>query len=244
MAMSRAIRVFPTSQHAADFLADQWFRIAWEATRQKGRFSVALSGGESPRIYLPWLAAKDHVLPWNRTHIFLADERIVHPEDQDSNVRLIRENLISRIKIPEEHIHAVDTSDLDAEGSAARYEQVLKRYFSGQQCGFDMMILGVGRDGHTASLFPESMALTERRRWVIPVKSPPGIHQRVTLSLAVINGARHVFLFVSGKGKACVMKEILLENKRVPATLIQPEKGVLTFILDRNAASLLDDIIH
>jgi 6-phosphogluconolactonase len=212
--------------------------------RATGRIAVALSGGETPRGFLAALAAEPYRarFPWDRVHFFQVDERWVPPDDPRSNQRMLRERLVAQGPVPEENFHPVDTSARDAAAGAVRYEQALRRAFPDPPGGFprfDAVLLGLGEDGHTASLFPGSPALEEETAWVAAAEggSPPVT--RVTLTLPVLNAASHVIFLVSGKGKARALRDVVLgrARERYPAARVRPRRGKVTFLADASAAT-------
>jgi 6-phosphogluconolactonase len=242
MQQKRDLHIFAESTAACDFLAKLWEEFSCRSIAERGRFTVALSGGKTPGDFFRRLAVKDD-LPWENTHIFQVDERFVSPIDRESNMFLIRETLTKGASIPSENIHPITTEGITPEESAKEYEQELRRFFHNNTLPrFDLLMLGIGDDGHTASLFPGSSSLHERNRLVVPVdaKSPP--RERISLTLPVINNARSVVFLTTGKRKAPVMKEILEEKDcSLPAAQVRPVKGSLLFVLDEGAAALLSE---
>lgn len=214
------------------------------AGSQSATIAVALSGGETPRDFLAALVAEPYRgrFPWERVHFFQVDERWVPPDDPRSNQRMLRELLVGRALVPEGNFHAVDTSLADVSAGARRYEEVLRRSFPDPPGGlprFDAVLLGLGRDGHTASLFLGSPALEEEKAWVAPADggSPPV--SRVTLTLPVLNAAAQVIFLVSGKEKAETLRDVVLgrNGDRYPASRVSPRRGKVTFLADAPAAS-------
>lgn len=216
-------------------------------TRVRDRVTVVLSGGSTPRRLYERLARGDVVakIPWGRVHLFWGDERCGPPEDPKSNYRMAYESLIRWIPIPPENIHRMPFDLPDPERAAEEYEASLRRFFGpseGEWPRFDVVLLGVGPDGHTASLFPNSPVLGERKRWVAAVYVEKLKNHRLTLTVPVFNHAAQVIFLVAGKEKARVMKTLRpAEPKRVrfPYQLIRPHTGRLTFLLDREAAGSL-----
>lgn len=193
------------------------------AMREKGRFAIALSGGSTPGRYFELLAGED--LPWVYGHVFWADERLVPPDSPESNYRLAREHLLSRIPIPDANIHPMRGDGSRQDEAARACEAELRAFFGDAPPEFDALHLGLGGDGHTASLFPGQPALTERERWVVPVEyagaSPPV--PRLTLTLPVINAARLVFFLLNGEDKAALAREIVEgRGEGYPAALVRP----------------------
>ncbi|MCL5965975.1 MAG: 6-phosphogluconolactonase [Deltaproteobacteria bacterium] len=211
------------------------------------RVAVVLSGGETPRRTYELLASEPYrsLFPWASVHFFQVDERWVPAGDPASNRRMIRETLLSRAPVPPGNFHPVDTSLADPASGARGYEETLRATLSPGTGGFprfDAILLGIGQDGHTASLFPGSPALDERTAWAAAVPGPdPGL-SRVTLTLPVLSSAAQVIFLVSGKGKAGILKKVLSpEGDRTgwpPAARVTPSRGQVTFLADAGAASL------
>jgi len=237
------IFVFDDSEGMADFTVARWNEISSQAIAEKGSFTAALSGGKTPVAFYKRLAASKDIISWHRTHLFLADERFVPPSDSESNYGLIKEHLLSHVKIADENVHRIQTEGITLEQSARRYEEDIRRFFRIDGCSvpqFDLIMLGVGEDGHTASLFPGKSSLSEGTRLAIPViaEKPPG--ERITITLAVINNASKIIFLVSGRNKARVLKEIIEDKKGgLPASRVHPKQGMVYFMIDQPAASLL-----
>ncbi len=229
------------SQAAADFFV----KLSVEASSSKGGFAVAISGGSTPRRFLSLLTARPRLerVPWTSTHIFWADERCVPPEHPDSNYNLAHEALLSKVPIPKENVHRIEGEE-NSEKAARDYEESLRLFFGTQPLPiFDLIILGAGADGHTASLFPGSAAVNERRRIVMPIHAEPPKPDRVTLTLPVLNNAIWAIFLASGREKAAVLHEIMEDGnpKHYPAGLVKPVHGHVTWLVDRAAASLLSE---
>ena len=238
------IRVFDDAEALSRGAAEFFVQVAREAVASRGRFIVALSGGGTPRRTYELLARpplRDQV-DWTRTHIFWGDERGVAPDDPRSNARLAREALINYVPIPVAQVHPMDCGPDPAEG-ARRYEDRLRHFFAAARPRFDLILLGLGENGHTASLFPGLPGLTEPDRWVAAVYEAEQDLHRLTLTPALINEAREVVFLVAGAAKAAVVREVIqgpLEPLRLPAQLIQPEPGRLHWLLDKAAAGALN----
>lgn len=218
-------------------------KLVQEAIGSRGRFSVALSGGSTPGRLYRLLAAEPYrtQVPWGQVHLFWGDERCVPPDDPGSNYHLAAETLISQVPIPAENVHRMH-GELEPGTAAQAYDRALQDFFCGPRPRFDLVLLGLGEDGHTASLFPDSSLLTEAERLVAPAEAlyqgRPA--QRVTLTLPAINSARHVWFLVSGSAKAQVVHAVLDgPAEQLPAQRIQPVAGRLTWWLDTAAASRL-----
>jgi len=214
------------------------------AVASKGRFSVAVSGGSTPlRLYEILGSTLRNDIPWDRTEIFWADERCVPPGHEDSNYKGVYDALLSRIDIPAENIHRIK-GEMSSEEGASEYEEELKRYFvNSGSYAFDLVILGLGVDGHTASLFPESTALSEKERFAVPVYVEKLRSWRITLTIPALNNSSSILFMVTGVKKAVIVKEILGDGgnrQKYPAGLISPVSGGVTWLIDREASSELD----
>lgn len=230
--------------------AGEFLVYAWEAVRARGRFTVALAGGDTPRaayaeIAATWRDWGDGPLDWSRVHVFWGDERHVSPDDPRSNYRMARETLLSRVPLPPSNIHPVPTTLPDPRDGASRYEATLRDFFDGDGGGalprFDLVLLGMGADGHTASLFPDHEALEEARRLAVATSGPGGGvgDWRVTLTLPVLNHAATVVVLVSGARKAATLHRVLegpSADPLLPIERLNPESGALVWMVDREAA--------
>ena len=231
------------AREAADF-------VAWageQAVRNTGTFRLALSGGSTPkalyaRLAEPALAGR---MDWRRVAVFFSDERCVPPDHADSNFRMADETLIKPLKIPRERIVRMRGED-EPEQAARQYEDGIRKEFGTPPPAwprFDLILLGLGDDGHTASLFPRTPALGERQRLVVPNQAPQGVRQRLTFTAPLINQAHAVVFLVSGKSKAPALKAVLenrtADSNTCPARLIQPETGRLIWFVDHAAAAQL-----
>jgi 6-phosphogluconolactonase len=227
------------SRAAADLIAAQ----ANLAVAARGRFSLALSGGSTPRRTYELLAAppfKDQA-PWDRMHVFWGDERCVPPDDPRSNARMAREAWLDHVPIPAGQIHPIDCAG-DPDAAARDYEAGLRKFFAGAAPRLDLVLLGLGDNGHTASLFPGTPVLQERERWAAAVYVAAGDLYRVTLTAPLINQAAHVVFLVAGGAKAAVLRDVLhgpRDPARLPAQLIRPDGGELLWLADREAAALV-----
>lgn len=222
-----------------EFTAERWRDISSHAVKDKGFFAAALSGGKTPVGFYRHLSAVEG-LEWDRTHLFLVDERFVPPENTESNYRMVRETLLDRIPIPSRNVHLMVTEISSLIASAERYEEELRAFFRLSEGGipeFDLILLGIGEDGHTASLFPGTQALKEKNHLVVPVKLGAARHDRISFTLPVINNSRNVICLASGRRKRAVMRKLRRGYDRtLPASMIKPEKGKLIFVMDREAA--------
>ena len=233
--------VYETPAELAEAAARDFAIRAEEAIDERGSFAVALAGGSTPKATYEALA-RDYSgeLDWGRVHVFFGDERTVPPDHEDSNYRMSHEALLSRV--PVGGVHRM-RGELPRAEAAAAYEEEL-REFSEQDDfpSLDLILLGLGEDGHTASLFPETSALDVTDRWVVANPVLKLETTRLTLTIPVINAAKAVTFLVAGEGKAWALREILegdADPRAYPAKLVHPESGDLSWMVDRAAASLL-----
>jgi 6-phosphogluconolactonase len=237
------IIICPDAQALARLGAEQFTANGAEAISRSGRFAVALSGGSTPAALYRLLASPEfrERVDWSRVHFFWGDERCVPPDHQDSNFRMTRETLLDAIQAPSENIHRI-VGELEPAAAAAGYEAELRRFFGAQIPRFELVLLGLGEDGHTASLFPNSSALDERQRWVAATYVQKLRSHRVTLTVPVLNAAAQVVFLVAGASKAEIVKEILRPDRDpslFPAARIQPSNGILTWLISEDAATAL-----
>ncbi len=239
---STEVRVLPDLLAVATEAAGEVVRRATEAVAARGAFALALAGGNTPRALYALLAdpAREYLgrLPWGRTHLFFGDERHVPPDHPDSNYRMTREALLSKVPVPADQVHRI-RAELEAQRAAAEYEHELRGFF-GRDPAFDLVLLGMGADGHTASLFPGTAALQERERWTAAnwVENL-GAH-RITLTLPVFDRARAVVFLVSGGDKAAALARVLsvpAGEEPLPAARVRPLDGSLLWLVDRAAAA-------
>jgi 6-phosphogluconolactonase len=212
-----------------------------------GRFLIALSGGSTPRDVFQQLAAPGFAdrVEWEAVHVFWGDERCVAPTDPSSNYAMAREILLDRVGVKPGHVHRIRGED-NPEAAAGAYERLLRRSFStpegppGHDTGsrFDLVLLGMGPDGHTASLFPHTSAVGETQRWVVPVESPVPPSRRVSLTPPVINAAAQRLFLVTGEGKAAAVAGVL-QGPRDPDTLPAQVVEDARWLIDEAAASML-----
>lgn len=233
-------RVYEDKQKLADAAARDFTARAAKAIGERGRFTVALAGGSTPEATYEILA-RDYAdgIDWSRVHVFFGDERTVPPDHEDSNYRMAREALLDHV--PAGSVHRM-RGELSPEEAAASYEDELREFFGSDGIpSLDLIMLGIGEDGHTASLFPNTPALDVTDRWAVenPVEKLDTI--RLTLTAPIINAARSVNFLVAGEGKAGALREILegvADPHEYPAKLVQPAGGPV-WMLDRTAASQL-----
>jgi 6-phosphogluconolactonase len=241
--MDAEILILPDPESVAHEAARRFVALSRDAAGSRGRFSVALSGGSTPGHLYRLLAGEPYQaqVPWEEVHLFWGDERCVPPGDPGSNHYLAQETLISRVPIPSGNVHRV-RGELEPERAARAYAQEIQDFFCGPHARFDLVLLGLGEDGHTASLFPDSPLLFETGRLVAAATA---IYQdrpaeRVTLTLPAINAARQILFLVTGLAKASVVQAIMEgAAQRLPAQRIRPAAGQLDWLLDAEAARLI-----
>ncbi len=240
------IRILTTPQELFAAAAEEVVRAATESVAQSERFTIALSGGSTPKSLFQLLATNARAtFPWDRTLFFWSDERHVPPDDPESNYRMANEAMLSKIPVAAANVFRVPAEDPDASSAASAYEKTLRKVFSlqGDQAPrFDLILLGMGPDGHTASLFPETAGLQEKSKLVIANWVEKFKTHRITFTLPVLNAARSVMFLVSGTDKAPALKEVLqgsASGEQYPAKLVQPDSGGLIWLVDRAAASSL-----
>ncbi|QQG64521.1 6-phosphogluconolactonase [Desulfobulbus oligotrophicus] len=230
------------SQAAAVFFAER----ARLALADHGRFSVLLAGGSTPRRTYELLAQKPlaEQIPWHACHFFWGDERCLPDGDERRNETMVRSALLDHVPVPPAHIHSITRCEQGVEHAAALYAAELQRFFDTQQPRFDLIVLGLGEDGHTASLLPASAALHEDVRWTAVARRPEEGFSRVTLTIPILNQGACTLFLVSGQSKAEMVRTILQPRTgeiTVPAQLIRPREGELFWFLDQGAAGLLKD---
>jgi len=234
------LRILPDAEALAGAVAEAF---AETAAATAGPVRVALAGGRTPRGAYARLAApplRDRV-PWSRLHVFFGDERTVPPDHPDSNYGMAREALLDRVPLDPRRVHRMHGEDADPEAAAARYAEEIARAFAvppdGPPPAFELVLLGLGDDGHTASLFPESPALSEERRWVASAPGPAPDHTRITLTPPLLRRAARMWFLVSGAGKAEALRWLRGDAAPPPpARLVLPDAGELLFFADRAAA--------
>jgi len=238
------LEVFPDETDLIRTEAERIVTLASDTVEARGRCLIALAGGSTPRPLYELLATAPYAaeIDWGRIHLFWGDERCVPPDHPDSNYRMTRHALIDHVPIPPENVHRIRGED-DPDEAAEGYERVLRQFFGSEDRparSFDLVLLGMGPDGHTASIFPGTAATTEARRWVMPIHvEKPREMWRVTLTTVVLNAAADVTFLVAGADKAVRLREVLQEGAPVPAQLIQPISGGLHWMVDAAAGSAL-----
>jgi 6-phosphogluconolactonase len=245
---SRTIRTFPDAESLAGAGAHEFVRCAREASTERGRFIVALSGGSTPKRLYQLLAAEPFraQVDWGRVEFFWGDERCVPPDHPESNYRMAREAMLAHLPVPAERVHRMEAERPDLDAAARDYQDVLARAFGvaagGEPPALDLVLLGMGPDGHTASLFPHTDALRETVRWVVPNHVPQLNTDRLTMTRPILNAAREVLFLVAGADKAGRLAEVLAgpaDPERLPSQSIHPANGLLLWFIDRAAAERL-----
>jgi 6-phosphogluconolactonase len=230
------------AKHAAHMVLE----ASAAALREQGRFVFGLTGGTTPKKLYELLSEpyyKDRI-DWGKTFVLFGDERCVPPTDDQSNYKMAKDALLSKIPVPEKNVYRIPAEMTPPQEGARAYEQSLKVLFKGYFPKVDLLLLGVGDDGHIASLFPHTDALKETEKWVVSNYVEKLSANRITLTLPVINNARHILFLVSGDSKAGVIKEILrddLPKTRYPAQLVATYEGEVTWLLDKAAMSKCPD---
>lgn len=238
------IIIAKTEEQLASLCANFFYRTIVERMTEPGRISVALSGGSTPRPMHRLLAMPPYLtdIPWNQIDIYWADERLVPPNDPASNYGAAKKDLLDHLPIQKDHIHPM-CSPHSPGRAAEEYEGLLAEYFELEPKAlplFDLIILGIGQDGHTASIFPNDRTAIDTGRWVVPVKGgTPDVH-RLTLTMPVLLKARHLFFLVTGRSKAEMVRTIFEQDSAgLPPQLLNASSNQVAWFLDKEAASLL-----
>ena len=244
------VQAYDDADQVAHAAAELFVQTAAESSQARGRFRVALSGGSTPRQAYELLASGEFStrIDWDRVDIFWGDERYVSAEDRDSNYRMTAEALLQHVPLPPHNIHRVRTEVSPPQDVASAYEEDIRRSFANPSSvpQFDLIYLGLGDNGHTASLFPHSPALQEASRLVLAEFVSAVNAWRISMSAPLLNRGRTVAFLVTGQQKARVLREVLLgprDPERLPAQLINPE-GKLLWLVDKSAAALLSGVIR
>jgi 6-phosphogluconolactonase len=247
------VRILPDGAAIAMRAAQLFVDFAVAATKQKGSFTVALSGGSTPKALYSLLVndpALRSQMPWDKTFLFFGDERHVPPDDPQSNFRMATEAMVSKSPLKPEQVLRIKGEYPEAEQAALEYEKDIRSHFKltdGQFPRFDLVLLGMGNEGHVASLFPGTKALRENRRIVVHNWVGKVLMDRITLTAPAINNAAHVVAMVTGEEKAPALTAVLervYEPEQLPAQLIQPVHGTLLWLVDTAAGSMLTRAIR
>ncbi len=242
-------RVYQTTLALSHAVADAIVDAADKAITTRGRFTIALSGGSSPKPLYEMLATREYAeaINWNFTHVFWGDERCVPKDHHDSNYHMARESLLNRVKIPISNMYRIEGEREPAQ-AAERYEAVLRDFFgkraNTRQARFDVLLLGIGTDGHIASLFPGQSGVRETEKWVVAqhIEGASVTPDRVTLTPVALNAAANIFFVVTGEDKVPALRRIFNDPANpdeLPAQAIQPTNGIVRWYLDAAAGKAL-----
>jgi 6-phosphogluconolactonase len=246
--VQRDVRILTNTDAIARRAAQEFVQAATSAVSSKGYFTVALAGGSTPKALYSLLAndaALRAQLPWDKMYFYFGDERSVGPDHPDSNFRMATETMLSKVPLKAEQIFRIKGEDKDTERAAQEYEQSLCASFKiaeGQFPRFDLVLLGMGNEGHTASLFPGTKALHETKRVVVHNWVGKLYTDRITLTAPAINNAARVIFMITGADKALALKGVLegpCEPEQLPAQMIQPSSGELLWLVDTIAGGML-----
>lgn len=241
--MKPDVRVCADLNELSRRAADAAVHAIIEAVRRRGACTVVLSGGSTPHTLYGLMATqfRDRI-PWAHVHVFWSDERYVPARNPASNYRMAREALLDHVPCPTDNVHPMPTSFPSPEAAAQDYERTLRRYFGDRWPKFDVVLLGLGADGHTASLFPGSPALQEQRRWVVAVVAPADPPSRLTLTFPVLTRAANLYVLAAGSTKAEALRHVLSGRpapNTYPAAGVRSTEGALIWWVDRDAAAQL-----
>ncbi|MBL3658604.1 6-phosphogluconolactonase [Fulvivirga sediminis] len=234
------IKVYNSQQEASEAMAEEFKNIANQSIKERGRFNVSLTGGSSPKVLYKLLAEKPLVdqIPWDKTFVFWGDERCVPFDHEDNNAKMAFDLLLDKVPLPKDNTFRMDGRSNPSEG-AQEYERILKQHFKNEDPAFDLILLGMGGDGHTASIFPGTEVINEKDKWVDTGYNAELKSDRITLTAPFINKARNIFFGAFGEGKAETLKSVIEGDYRpseYPSQLINTEQGNLVWYLDEPAA--------
>ena len=239
------IRIYPTPEVLFQESAHEFMQAAREAIHTRGRFVAALSGGSTPKGMFQQLTEEPYrsLIPWSKVYFFWVDERHVSLDHETSNYRMTQEFLLSKVPIPKENVFPATNGSMPVGKAASAYEIKMRKFFGSDSIPqFDFCLMGMGDDGHTASLFPGMQQVNEMEKWVVGYFVDEARKERVSLTFPVLNAARFLMLLAEGEKKARILKEVLegtSEPPRYPAQYLRPTGGRLLFVLDAVAGSLL-----
>ena len=240
--MGKQILTVKNIEDFGETTAALWKKIADNAILKDGKFSVALSGGSSPIPVFQKLCEYHLDFPWKYTHIFQVDERYVAQNHEDNNFAMIKKHLIDNVEIPKQNIHQIPVNSNNIKKDTKLYQKDIEDYFNMplKKMSFDLIILGIGNDGHTASLFPGKPVLKENAKAAAYVKMNPKMHDRITLTYPVLNAAKNIVFIVFGAAKAEILNEVLnKKNSSLPAAKISHLGRDIFYIIDQDAAKLI-----
>jgi 6-phosphogluconolactonase len=240
------VKVVRSAEALSAAVASDILQLALQKVRKGGRLTLALAGGSTPRRLYRLLSTEPYCsgIPWNRVEVFWGDERCVPPNHPKSNFRMAQQMLLSRVPVPAGNIHRIPTELRKPEKIAAAYERILRRFFKvphGRWPIFDLMLVGVGTDGHTASLLPRSPELFERRHLAVAVVDAVDF-PRITLTVPVFSHAEHMICMAAGAAKAPILRRVFhgdAASRLLPIRQISPVRGAVKWYLDRAAARLI-----
>jgi 6-phosphogluconolactonase len=245
---NRKVELFASGMEIAQRAADEVVRIASEAAAARGAFTIALSGGSTPKVLYALLAenpALRNSLPWDKMKVFFGDERHVGPGQADSNFQMASDSMLSKVPLQPKQIHRIKGEYPDTAQAAVEYQATIQREFglkAGEFPRFDLVLLGMGSEGHTLSLFPGTKALHETQRIVTRNWVGKLYTERITLTAPAANNAANIIFMIAGADKACALKAVLEgphEPEQLPAQMIQPSNGKLLWLMDQAAGSML-----
>jgi len=248
MTNNREVRILADANSIAQTAAAEFLEAAQQAVTEKGSFSVALAGGSTPKALYGLLATNPLLqakVPWSKIQFFFGDERHVPPTDEESNFRMAEEAMLGKAPVDPKQVHRIKGEKRNASQAAEEYEQDLRASFRlqvGEFPRFDLVLLGMGPEGHTASLFPGTKALKEERRLVVSNWVGKFYTDRITFTPPVLDNAARVIFMVHGEEKAPALKAVLegpYEPEQLPAQIIQPKQGKMLWLVDPSAASML-----
>src|SRR6266436_3176262 len=248
MANNREVRILADANSIAQTAAAEFLEAAQQAVSEKGLFSVALAGGSTPKALYGLLATNPLLqakVPWSKIQFFFGDERHVTPTDEESNFRMAEEAMLGKAPVDPKQVHRIKGEKRNAAQAAEEYEQDLRASFrlqAGEFPRFDLVLLGMGPEGHTASLFPGTKALKEERRLVVSNWVGKFYTDRITLTPPVLNNAARVIFMVHGEEKSPALKAVLegpYEPDQLPAQIIKPREGKVLWLVDPSAAAML-----
>lgn len=238
------LHIAKNTQELSENLAAWISNYIQEVLQDQPIFTFALSGGSTPKQLYTLLTKEPYklIIPWERIHFFWGDERAVPFEDERNNARMAYETLLDVVGVPSENIHVMRT-DIEPEAAAAEYEKILQKYFKDSDTTFDLVLLGMGDDGHTLSLFPGTEVVHEKKAWVKAFFLKAQDMFRITLTAPVVNEAACVIFMATGAGKALTLKSVIegdFNAEKFPSQLIRPQDGELHWFVDEAAAGALE----
>ncbi|MFQ6112863.1 MAG: 6-phosphogluconolactonase [bacterium] len=241
--MENEIYIYASKSELVSAVTEKMISTIQRHLQAKSICNIALAGGNTPReVYASLAAEYANRVDWNRVHLFWGDERTVPPDHDDSNFKMVQQALLAHIAIPDKNVHRI-RGELAPGEAAAQYATLLNKHFKEKPPRLDLILLGVGEDGHTASLFPATGALQELNEPVVALFVPGLNTWRVTLTLPVLNAAGEIIFLVAGSAKSEIVKRVMSveqPTKDLPATLVRPENGRLDWMLDGDAAALIN----